>query len=422
MAVAAWCSSVFASDPLDTWQWRNPILTNGYASHAITYANGTFAAVGYGGDIASSQDGTNWVRRNIGPIYGAGGNYDLEGIAWGNGIWVAVGNGQYSPGDTFEVVLTSSNLVTWSAQAVPQDVFILFYSVIYANGLFVAVGWGSDPQSSMAFPGILTSSDGVHWARQSVAGNDPALKADLREIAYGNGVFVAVTINGSIYTSSDATNWTGQTSGTLGLFGLTYGNGMFLVDSSPQGVLASTDGLTWTNLASWVGGRALAYGDGLFAAAGGNGLIKTSPDGINWTTRNSGTVNDLNDLAFGNGTFVGVGIGALVVSPDGSNWLSLDPTVTTRGLNGVTYGQGSFVAVASGDTKLHSADGAHWSMSASGPGGVPDLYATAFGDGRFVAVGNHGTIWPRPTATTGLPPPMPEPPCFWLWAMGVTDS
>ncbi len=390
-AVAAWCLSGFGSEPLDTWQWRNPI-PGGNVPYAITYADGTFAAVGYGGAVASSQDGTNWVSRNIGPLYGAEATYALDGIAWGNGLWVAVGTGQYSPGDNFEVIITSSNLVTWTPQTAPQDVFINLCSVIYADGLFVAVGWGFDPQSSMSFPGIRTSPDGVHWTRQIVTASDPDLMPDLREIAYGNGVFVGVTINGSIYTSPDATNWTGQTSGNSFLYGLTYGNGLFLVDSSPQGVLASTDGVTWAERAPYIGACHLTYGNGLFVAAGGNGQIKTSPDGINWTTRNSGTTNGLSAIAFGNGTFVAVGTGALVVSPNGSNWVSLASAVTTTTLNDITYGHGSFVAVGYGGARLHSADGAHWSLSASGPSGLFDLLAVAFGDGRFVAVGNQGTI------------------------------
>jgi hypothetical protein len=104
--------SSFASGPFDQWQWRNP-LPQGLASiSAITYANGTFAAVGDEGTVSSSLDGTNWVSRPpLGPIYGPGTNYLAYAITWGNGVWVAVGSGgstevsEISSGVNFTVIL-----------------------------------------------------------------------------------------------------------------------------------------------------------------------------------------------------------------------------------------------------------------------------------------------------------------------------
>ncbi|MGO8699618.1 MAG: hypothetical protein ACLQVY_18115 [Limisphaerales bacterium] len=92
MIVATHLAS-FASDPLDQWFWRNP-LPNGNVPIVLTYANGTFVGVGDEGLVASSADGTNWVSQVLGPIYGAGIEYGLWGIAWGNGTWVAVGLGE----------------------------------------------------------------------------------------------------------------------------------------------------------------------------------------------------------------------------------------------------------------------------------------------------------------------------------------
>jgi hypothetical protein len=72
--------------------------------------------------------------------------------------------------------------------------------VAYRNGLFVAVGQDGT---------ILTSPDGVNWTAQTSGTSNW-----LYEVAYGNNTFVAVGRNGTILTSPDGVNWTAQTSGT----------------------------------------------------------------------------------------------------------------------------------------------------------------------------------------------------------------
>jgi hypothetical protein len=55
--------------------------------------------------------------------------------------------------------------------------------------------------------------------------------------------------------------------------------------------------------------------------------LLTSPDGINWTRRNTGTVQSLQKIAYGQGTFVAVGGGSAV--------LQSSPTVPTLQLYSV---------------------------------------------------------------------------------------
>ncbi len=73
--------------------------------------------------------------------------------------------------------------------------------VAYGNGLFVAVGKGK----------ILTSSDGVMWTEKT---SGIISEISFTGVAYGNGTFVAVGDNGSIFTSSDGVNWIPST-GTI---------------------------------------------------------------------------------------------------------------------------------------------------------------------------------------------------------------
>ncbi len=51
-------------------------------SHGVTYGNGTFVAVG-NGDLLTSADGITWTSRT--------GPYAVSSVTYGNGTFVAVG-------------------------------------------------------------------------------------------------------------------------------------------------------------------------------------------------------------------------------------------------------------------------------------------------------------------------------------------
>jgi hypothetical protein len=102
------------------------------------------------------------------------------------------------------------------------------------------------------------------------------------DLAFGNGIFVAVGDGGTIVTSTDGMSWTPEVSGSSEL--------LFNV----------------------------AFGDGTFVVVGGSqqGVIFTSTDGVNWTKRNSGTSASLSNVAYANGTFIAVGAGGTIVQSD----------------------------------------------------------------------------------------------------------
>ena len=129
------------------------------------------------------------------------------------------------------------------------------------------------------------------------------------------------------------------------------------------------------------------------------------PAGTSWTQvrtgggfpdHNGNTGQDLWGVAFGDGRFVAVGPrGTIVHSADGRSWQAAASTVTDRDLAGVAYGAGRFVAVSWSDGNdgrgviVHSPDGRSWEMASEQATRLVDV---AFGDGRFVAVGEGGFI------------------------------
>src|SRR6266702_2306231 len=84
--------------PLDNWNSRVSGVTNRLM--AVTYANGTFIAVGKEGTILRSTNGIDWVH------YAGYIGEDLYGVTYGNGKFVAMGY----LADAFD----STNGTSWS--------------------------------------------------------------------------------------------------------------------------------------------------------------------------------------------------------------------------------------------------------------------------------------------------------------------
>jgi hypothetical protein len=136
-----------------------------------------------------------------------------------SGMWVKDHwNLQQSKTDNGEVATTAAaatgRLDQWYLRG-PLPTNNPLAGVAYGNGIFVAVG-GEEELSGA----ILSSSDGITWTSRSL-GNSGYLSG----ICYGNGAFVAVGDNGTVLTSSDGVNWTSCTSGTANnLNGVCYDN------------------------------------------------------------------------------------------------------------------------------------------------------------------------------------------------------
>jgi hypothetical protein len=204
-------------------------------------------------------------------------------------------------------LLTSSNAVNWTTRNTGTSNFLS--SVAYGNGVFVVVGQGGT---------ILSSPDGVTWIpRTSNTLND------LEAVTYANQVFVAVGYQGTILFARDGVTWqrarvfTGRW-----LMGVTYGNGMFLAVGEGGTALLSPDGQFWyeTNTGSTNTFFGVTFGDyggsrNRFFAFGERGTLLSSSDGFNWVYHeDSRTSNYLFSASSGNGAVVVVGDAGVVVS------------------------------------------------------------------------------------------------------------
>jgi hypothetical protein len=266
---------------------------------------------------------TTWVTATV-----PAGSYSWEGVTYGNGKFVVVGDNG--------AVTTSTDGISWTTIITVST--INFEDVDFGQGLFVAVGSGPAAR-------IARSVDGVSWTTMT-----PPVSAGWNMVAYGNGTFL-VTAGTNYLTSPDGVSWTARTvSNSLSY--IAYGGGRF-VGTNDSGVASvSVDGgVTFVTSSIPTNLRVPVYGKGLFALINAAGLKVTTLDGLTWQSYSTAGGNNYTGTAFGQGLFVGARInqdagGRIAKSTNGINWTNPTTTVFMRPLADVTFGGGRFVAVA----------------------------------------------------------------------------
>jgi hypothetical protein len=177
-------------------------------------------------------------------------------------------------------------------------------------------------------------------------------------------------------------------------------------------VYESPDGQGWSgpvSLPIWVAApnihAQIAFGTNMFVAVGGSGPILSSPDGLLWAAQNPA---DASSITYGNGLFAAVCDDQILTSPDGTNWTSNSFPVSR---DPITFGDRVFVAMGAqettfGNVYVTSVDGMTWvTRGIEGDIDGPQTSCIAFGNGRYVAVGDAGTIRAS-TLTNALAAPL----------------
>ena len=179
-------------------------------------------------------------------------------------------------------------------------------------------------------------------------------------VAHGNGVWVAVSANGTVMRSvDDGSNWTAVSAAETNQWrSVAYGNGVWVAvaNNGANRVMRSTDdGVSWTGFAAaeaneW---RSVAYGNGVWVAVAANGtnrVMRSTDDGVNWATATAAGAGVLYSVAYGNGAWIAVGSNQLMRSADaGQNWNSLTPTEANLWWS-AAYADGVWIAVAGNGT------------------------------------------------------------------------
>ncbi|MEX0324202.1 MAG: PKD domain-containing protein [Puniceicoccaceae bacterium] len=290
-----------------------------------------------GGTVQVSQGVTVSDSLDIWTKQTSGTTEHLNDVAVGGSRIVAVGNDA--------ITLYSDNGTSWTSHQSfdVNSVNIYLEGITYDGSQFISVGMDYDFGQGGWEQTIYTSSNGTSWTERYDSDSGSGSNFRLRDIAYGNGIYIAVGDDGTIIRSTNSTSWSPATSGTTeDLDSVAYGDGVFVIASSASGggpaiVLTSADGLTWTDyssgvdLSTWKGFYDIEYCNDRFLASGWYARIMYSHDqGQTFTTFMTGDRPEIAGFAYGNGIYFAAGInndngGADVnyVSLDGTRWTEL---------------------------------------------------------------------------------------------------
>ncbi len=237
--------------------------TPGGVVYSATFGNDKFVAATSAG-LLTSTNGLNWT---LTPTTGV-----PRGVTFANGTFVAVGYKSFRS----SLIMTSTNGTDWQEIIGPTN--IALYSVSYGAGNYVASGVVSN-----AYPGAtVVSSNATDWV--AYTNNQPFLS----EIAYGEGTFLGIMGPGGeglvydIYSSTNGFTWTKRNASPTSFRSVTFGNHAF-VAAGAGAITRSTNGVDFQNMfIGPYGISKITFGNGTFFTANEEGTMAISTNGLNW--------------------------------------------------------------------------------------------------------------------------------------------
>ena len=262
-------------------------------------------------NVMTSSNGEAWAVRTLPSAY------DLRGVCWGGGQFVAVGD---------NCVLTSPNGREWTPRTPSES--NLWTDVAWKNGLYAAVSSDGAANSQ-----VMTSPDAISWTTRTSAADIP-----WSSIAAGPSQFIAVALSGSLganqmQTSPGGISWSARAFSGFKIWqDINYCGGQYVIVGEGVGqVRYSNDGgVTWPsalvipgpNTVAWMG---VTFGAGLYASVSDDSTyrVMTSPYALTWTARSAPDYN-WKDVLFDDvgEIFVAVGTNKIMSSINAIDWTS----------------------------------------------------------------------------------------------------
>lgn len=268
-------NTVYCTSDLVTWNSTEiPLETTTYFD-SITYGGGRFLLMPCNQLEAPfySDDGLNWTQLDskICPAYGG------FVVRYLNGRWY--GHSTRSNSITYSVFYRSEDGINWTRI---DSVTGTVLSLKYANGLLMlSVKKDSTDEKTKDY---YYSTDGITWTVGTIFGN---LTSSV-EFQYAGGLWFADNYYSGTYCSSNGIDWEPTSLTDKSARNVAYGNGVFVASLCYKveyyGIAYSTDGVTWTHTYTSDYTANFVYADGVFVAFGLGILYST--DGVVWKQSN----------------------------------------------------------------------------------------------------------------------------------------
>ena len=241
----------------------------------------------------------------------------------------------------------------------PNDAVVVNGTIVQLNGDF----------------NVYTSYEGRKQADWTLRG----FAQNCDRIVYGSvpNRYVAVGIGGAVWEAEDLSVWYSRAGGVgaITITALAYGGGRFVAAGESGLTTMSTDGTNWTaSSAGTLQFSDIFYNGTLFVAVGvenlGQVTCYTSPNGTTWTHR------DAPDFTWRAGVYspeLGLNVivgetGALATSTDAVTWTNYTGAIATVDyIAGITWGNGRFVACDANGIVWSSTNGTVWDYATIDP-------------------------------------------------------
>ena len=325
-------------------------------------------------------------------------------------------NAAFSYGDNFSIVNRGSgkvNILNQSGTSALSSYSMTglgssIYTAFYANGIYIA-------QSGA---GYYRSTDAITWTIISGISIGSTSALYNQRIVYGAGLYLLSASTG-IWSSSNGTTWTQRLSGTNTIYSIKYANNKFMAGSVNGLMYTSTDGITWTSLgtvASLGPGATItsieyvsSIGTWFATYAFSPYLIKSTDNGATWTqiTGNSGMRSLATNGSILIGNYPSTATSTFYTTTDGVTLTARSLPLT--GYSGKIIWDGTqFVMGYTNNTSPYtlyqytSTDGINWSVqssvsaiSNSAPNGL-----LVGASGQYVYLGHFTTAYTSGSVTT----------------------
>lgn len=271
--------------------------------------------------ILSSSDGVTWSSASAG--VGTGFPSDVYSV---NNIVIAYG---YNSTAVNKVKTSVDSGATYSQVTLPFTPYSSYTNRVgYINGTFILLS----SVGSLSNTRIAYSNDGITWSTDSAfIASAPLWSKFVSTLTYT----YCISTTRTVVRTLDGVTWENIGTCPVTCVDQSYrasniawnGSVLCAVQYSDRTVATSSDGITWTtntNLNTALGGtgtiRTVVFDGSVFLAFGTSGIMATSPDGITWTARTS-----LSSSSWGTnnvGAAVWNGEQVLVLSYGGANILA----------------------------------------------------------------------------------------------------